>query len=144
MSLNMTRAEREEFLAGLHVGVISIEDAGRAPLAAPIWYDFDPNVGVWVLTGPQSKKGVLLEKTRRFSLVAQAEDMPYRYVSVEGPIVDIRPADREKDSRPMAHRYFGAEFGDAYVESNDDVSFVYTMQPERWLTVDYGKLGGGS
>ena len=37
--LQMTRAEREAFLAGSHVGVISIEQPDRPPPAVPIWYD---------------------------------------------------------------------------------------------------------
>jgi nitroimidazol reductase NimA-like FMN-containing flavoprotein (pyridoxamine 5'-phosphate oxidase superfamily) len=143
-SLKMTREERETFLAGAHVGVISIEDPGRAPLTAPIWYDYRPESGLWVITGQSSRKGVALDRAGRFSLVAQQEDMPYRYVSVEGPIIEAREADKEKDTRPMAHRYFGTEFGDAYVDgqTGDETSFVYRMQPERWLTVDYSKLSG--
>ncbi len=143
-SLKMTREEREAFLAGRHVGVISIEEPGRAPLTAPIWYDYTPESGLWVITGKSSRKGVLLERAGRYSLVAQQEDMPYKYVSVEGPIVEAREADKEKDSRPMAHRYFGVEFGDAYVDNptGDDTNFVYRMQPERWLTIDYSKLTG--
>jgi hypothetical protein len=62
-------------------------------------------------------------------------------VSVEGPIVETRPADREKDSRRMAHRYFGPELGDLYTDSqSDDSSLVFTMRPERWRTVDYSQL----
>ena len=143
-SLKMTREEREAFLAGLHVGVISIEEPGRAPLTAPIWYDYTPESGLWVITGVSSRKGVLLERAGRYSLVAQQEDMPYKYVSVEGPIVEAREADKEKDSRPMAHRYFGVEFGDAYIDNptGDYTNFVYRMQPERWLTIDYSKLTG--
>ena len=81
----------------------------------------------------------------RFAICAQVEQPPaYRYVSVEGPVIDVRPADREKDTRPMARRYFGAELGDAYVASQSDEgqSLVFTMRPERWRTVDYAKLGG--
>ena len=146
-SLRMTKQERDAFLAGQHVGVISIDDPGRAPLTAPIWYDYTPEAGVWIITGSSSKKGVALEKAGRFSLVAQQEDMPYKYVSVEGPVVEVRPADRDSDTRPMAHRYFGKEMGDAYVDSPSDgeeASCVYRMQPERWLTVDYAKLTQGS
>ena len=36
----MTRAEREAFLAALHVGIISIAETGRGPLAVPIWYAY--------------------------------------------------------------------------------------------------------
>lgn len=143
MSLNMTREERESFLAGLHVGVISIEDPGRGPLSAPIWYDYDPAIGVWVLTEPGSKKGVALEQAGRFTLVAQTEDVPYKYVSVEGPVVETRIADREQDTRPMARRYFGEKLGDAYVDGGETgTSQVYVMRPERWLTLDYTKLSG--
>ena len=60
-------------------------------------------------------------------------------------MTDVRKADREKDGRPMAHRYLGKEFGDAYVEGNAaDGSNVYVIQPETWLTLDYGKLGASS
>lgn len=34
----MTPDEREAFLGGVHVGVLAIEEAGRGPLAVPIWY----------------------------------------------------------------------------------------------------------
>lgn len=141
MSLKMTQEEREAFLADLHVGVISIEDPGRGPLTVPIWYDYRPATGLWIITSRTSRKGIALDKAGRFSLVAQTEQAPYKYVSVEGPIVDVRPADKEVDTRPMAHRYLGAEFGNAYVDSqSDDGAAVYVMRPQRWLTVDYTKL----
>ncbi len=143
MSLAMTREEREAFLADLHVGVISIEQPDAPPLSVPIWYGYAPETGVWVITGESSAKGKLLQKAGRFTLVAQTEQPPaYRYVSVEGPIVETRAADRERDLRPMAHRYFGARLGDAYTASGSDQDqLVFVMQPERWRTVDYRKMG---
>jgi hypothetical protein len=146
MKLNMTVAERHAFLADPHVGVISIEQPEKAPLAVPIWYDFRPEVGVWVITASTSQKGRLLQQAGRYSLCAQTEEPPaYRYVSVEGPIVLTREADLEEDRRPMAHRYFGPELGDLYLsgQSHADEQ-VFVMRPERWRTIDYGKLGGGS
>ncbi len=144
MSLTMNREEREAFLMGLHVGVISIEQEGAPPLSVPIWYDYRPDVGVWVITGEKSAKGRALAAAGRFTLVAQEETPPaYKYVSVEGSVIETRTADRETDTRPMAHRYFGKELGDAYIaaQSEEDGSLVFTMQPERWRTVDYTKLG---
>jgi hypothetical protein len=45
----------------------------------------------------------------------------------------------------MAHRYFGAQQGDAYIDSQSGHgNSVYVMRPEIWRTVDYGKLTGGS
>ena len=67
--------------------------------------------------------------------------LPYKYVSVEGPIVAVEAADLERDRRPLARRYLGTEVGDSYIESTRDVAgnVLVRMRPERWLTVDYAK-----
>jgi hypothetical protein len=144
MTFAMTRQEREQFLAALHVGIISIAEDGRGPLTVPVWYAYQPGGELRVLTASASRKGRLLERARRFSLCAQTETPPYRYVSVEGPVVAIAPADVERDLRPLARRYLGAEAGDAYIAATrdqhaDDV--LIRMRPERWLTADFGKAG---
>ena len=142
MSITMTRTEREAFLAEVHVGVISVERANAAPLCVPIWYDYAPDTGVWVITGGQSQKGRALAAAGRFSLCAQVETPPfYRYVSVEGPI-ELADADRERHLRPLARRYLGVEGGDRYTETSAGApgeTLLVTLRPERWLTVDYGK-----
>jgi nitroimidazol reductase NimA-like FMN-containing flavoprotein (pyridoxamine 5'-phosphate oxidase superfamily) len=142
----MTRAEREAFLADVHVGVISIEQPDGPPLAVPIWYDYAPEVGVRVITDRGSQKGRALEAAGRFTLVAQTEEPPaYRYVSVSGPIVEVVPADLETHRRPMALRYFGPGLGDLYAESAPgEDNLIFTMRPERWRTVDYGKILPGA
>ena len=147
MSLTMSRQERESFLAGVHVGVISIAEEGRGPLTVPIWYGYEPGGDLWIVTERSSRKGRLLEKARRFALVAQTEAPPYKYVSVEGRVVSIAPADLERDLRPLAHRYLGRERGDGYSEATGgsearDESVVVRMRPERWLTTDYAKQFG--
>jgi len=99
MSLAMNEHERQEPLAGVHIGVIAIERADGPPLTVPIWYGYEPGGLVWIITGAESLKGRLLNAARRFSLCAQTEEPPfYKYVSVEGPIVDVAPA--ELRSRP--------------------------------------------
>src|SRR5688572_9551941 len=141
MSLAMSEHERQEFLAGVHVGAISIERAEGPPLTVPIWYGYEPGGLVWILTGGDSVKGRLLQAAGRFSLCAQTEKPPfYRYVSVEGPIVDVRPADLEADRRPLAHRYFGPEMGDAYLaNAGAHGGLKYYMRTTRWWSVDYAK-----
>jgi nitroimidazol reductase NimA-like FMN-containing flavoprotein (pyridoxamine 5'-phosphate oxidase superfamily) len=141
MSLAMTKEEREAFLADVRVGVISVAEDGHGPLTVPIWYFYDPGGEVRIITARGSRKGKLLERAGRFSLCAQTETPPYKYVSVEGPIVAVEVADLERDRRPLAHRYLGAERGDRYIESTRDVvgNVLIRMRPERWLTVDYAK-----
>ncbi len=136
----MTKDEREKFLAALHVGVIGIEHEGRPPLVVPIWYSYEPGEEVKILTHRESLKAQCLTKSARFSLCAQSEALPYKYVTVEGPVTGTRPSNIEEDTRPLARRYLGKTMGDAYVEDGDDSnSVVITMKPERWYTVDYGK-----
>jgi PPOX class probable F420-dependent enzyme len=146
MSTAMSRSEREAFLAGVHVGVISIEEPGRGPLTAPIWYGYEPGGEVVVITGRDSRKGRLLAKAPRISLVAQNEAPPYKYVSVEGPVTYFGDADLEATGRRLAHRYLGPQQGDAYLAataSDPMPTVVVRMRPARWLTVDYTKEFGG-
>jgi len=75
----------------------------------------------------------------QFSLCAQSESLPYKYVSIEGTAM-ISPADKELHSRPMAHRYLGVKGGDSYVESESGDSVRVSTTPERWFTVDYSKI----
>jgi nitroimidazol reductase NimA-like FMN-containing flavoprotein (pyridoxamine 5'-phosphate oxidase superfamily) len=137
---SMTRAEREAFLADVHVGVLAIEDPGRGPLALPIWYlveDGDVLIGM----GGASRKAELLGRAGRATLTVQTEEPPYRYVSVEGPIViETHP----RDDFEMASRYLGPELGRWYADNNasTDQSVVVRLSPERWLTKDFGKVIG--
>jgi nitroimidazol reductase NimA-like FMN-containing flavoprotein (pyridoxamine 5'-phosphate oxidase superfamily) len=144
MSLAMTKSERESFLAGVHVGIISIPEGGRGPLTVPIWYGYQPGGELWFVTERDSRKAKLFSNGTRLSLCAQTESLPYKYVSVEGPITSIDPADLERHTRPLAHRYLGTELGDRYVERTQggdarSDSVVVRVRVERWLTVDYAK-----
>ncbi|HXX48484.1 MAG TPA: pyridoxamine 5'-phosphate oxidase family protein [Myxococcota bacterium] len=144
-SLTMTRAEREAFLAAVRVGVLSIADGARGPLAVPVWYGYEPGGELWFVTDRDSRKGKLLLLVDRVSLCAQTETPPYKYVSIEGPIAAIERADLERHRRALAHRYLGRELGDRYIagsSAEDDGSIVVRVKTERWLTVDYGKAFG--
>ncbi len=143
MSLAMSREERQAFLAGLHVGVVSVADGGRrAPLTVPIWYRYEPGSAVTFVSGGTSRKVQRMRETGRFSLCVQAEDPPYKYVTVEGPVVAIDPLD-EEERRSIARRYLGPEAGDAYIVATAgevEGYVVVRMRPEHWLSADYGKL----
>ena len=117
----MTAAEREQFLAGVHVGVLSaaVGTAGGT-LAVPVWYTYQPGGLLTVLTGRRSRKAAVIRAAGRFGVCAQDDSPPYRYVSVEGPVVseeDLDPAER----LTMARRYLGPAGGDRYVTANPDL-----------------------
>ena len=141
----MTIAEREAFLAGVHVGVLAVADAGRAPLTVPVWYSYEPGGLVSIITGRASRKSVRIEAEQRLSLCVQTETAPYQYVSVEGPVVQVDPTVDPAERKALAYRYLGPEFGDLYLaatEADAAEDLVVRMHPEHWLTVDYHKQFG--
>lgn len=142
MSLTMSVEEREQFLAGVHVGIVSIPRASKGPLAIPIWYDYEPGEEPWMITNQSSIKGKLLAKADRISLCVQSEVAPYQYVSIEGPYSITQPKDGQLLS--MAVRYLGEEQGKMYAGGSSsaegpDNSIIVTITPETWYSVDYSK-----
>ena len=138
----MSQKEKEAYLADLHVGVLAINEPRLGPLTVPIWYDYTPGGRLWMITGTDSRKGRLLKTGERVSLAAQSEAPPYKYVSVEGPITEIKDSSQE-ELLSMAIRYLGEQQGKAYAQANASVSegnsILVSVTPERWLAVDYSK-----
>jgi nitroimidazol reductase NimA-like FMN-containing flavoprotein (pyridoxamine 5'-phosphate oxidase superfamily) len=139
LSTNMSQAEREQFLAEVHVGVLSVAaGAGSGPLTIPVWYSYEPGGLVSVSTGRSTRKASAIGAAGRFSLCAQDERPPYKYVSVEGPAVieEVDLAER----LGLARRYLGTEGGDAFMAANpgtDGGEIVIRMTPEHWLAADF-------
>lgn len=139
MSLKMSQEERENFLAGLHVGVVSIGRGRDAPLTVPIWYDYTPGGKIWMITGESSLKAKALANTRQISLCAQSETPPYQYATVTGTWERRDVA--EGELLAMAIRYLGEEQGKAYAAgSSEEGQLIVEFTPETWLTVDYSKM----
>jgi nitroimidazol reductase NimA-like FMN-containing flavoprotein (pyridoxamine 5'-phosphate oxidase superfamily) len=140
MTLAMTRRERESFLAGLHVAIVAVEEPGRSPLVTPVWYSYEPGGAIRFVTARQSHKADLVARSHRLSLIAQTQELPYKYVAVQGSARVLGTAG-EAERRALAHRYLGPEFGDAYMEAAaeaDDV--VVELIPDTWRTVDFSKM----
>jgi PPOX class probable F420-dependent enzyme len=133
---NMSTEQREAFLAGLHVGILSIQRTDKGPLALPIWYQYEDGQ-VLIHMARESVKAKLLRRHGRATMTVQDETPPYRYVMVEGPVT---VAHEGRDISSMAIRYLGDELGRQYAADNPvtDESVVARLTPERWLTTDYG------
>ena len=145
MSLAMTPAEREAFLAEVHVAVVTVaDDDGRGPLAIPLWYDYQPGGEIVLVTDANSRKAQLIRKAGRVTVCAQTQEMPYRYASVEGPVTAIEDTVTVEQRWELARRYLGREGADGYIEATRDVTdhmCAIHIRPEHWLTRDYTKAG---
>src|ERR1700722_11508878 len=133
----MSHAEREQFLAEAHVGVLSVDAGpGSGPLTIPVWYGYEPGGPVSVSTDRSTRKARAIAAAGRFSLCTQDEQPPYKYVTVEGPAVIEDASDAER--LELARRYLGPEGGDAFIAANPGGGQVMIkMTPEHWLTRSY-------
>jgi uncharacterized protein len=131
--------KREEFLAALHVGVLSVAaENGRPPASVPIWYDYVPGQNIRVNTGASSRKAKLIKQAGVVTLVVQREEPPYQYVVVEGTVVEATQPTPLEVREEIAIRYLGEEAGRAFVETlKDQESVLFTIRPDRWITADF-------
>lgn len=135
----MTSDEREQYLAGLHVGVIAVERSDRAPLSVPIWYGYEPGGEVLLWTEQESIKHKLISAAGRFAITVQDEQPPYKYVTAEGDVTGVEPAE-DAVVRAIAVRYFGEDAGNQFTDENlTSTSVIIRMRPQRWLSTDYSK-----
>ena len=125
--------------AGVHVGVIAVERPDRAPLAVPIWYGYQPGGEVLLWTESDSVKHKLIRDAGRFAITVQDENPPYKYVTSEGDVTGIAPAE-DAQVRELAVRYLGQQAGGQFAEQNlTPTSVVIRMRPQRWLSTDYSR-----
>jgi hypothetical protein len=133
-----TETEGQEFLAALHVGVLSVAADGRPPASVPIWYDYTAGGQIRINTGASSRKAKLIEQAGAVTLVVQRDEPPYQYVVVEGTVVETTKPTPLDVREAIAIRYLGEEGGRAFVRSLEGRdSVLFTVRPDRWLTADF-------
>jgi PPOX class probable F420-dependent enzyme len=138
----MTASDREMFLEQPHVAVLAIARAdGEPPLAGPVWYDYQRGDDVIITISVDSEKAKRLAASPVASVCVQTTDLPYRFVTVSGPVT-LGPAD-SGIRRRIAARYLPAELVDGYLESAEDEAQILTarLTPRSWLSNDFSKLG---
>lgn len=128
----MSPAAREAFLRDPRPAILSIPQDGKGPLSSPVWFDFAPGGDFWIL----------MQVGTCVSLCAQEETRPYKYVTVEGPVVAVESYNAGT-LQAMATRYLGEEGGATYVDAMREslergLGVKVTVRLERWLSADYG------
>jgi hypothetical protein len=74
-------------------------------------------------------------------MCVQHEDFPYKYVSVEGTVVQADQPPSAEQMLAIARRYLPEELAQRFVGaelSNPESQLVlYTIRPDRWLSTDF-------
>jgi len=142
----LTDQERQAFLAERHVGVLSVAGGGdRPPHTTPVWYAYQPGGNLTFFTGTQgrrSRKTDLIQNTGVLSLTVQREEFPYKYVTVEGAVVQTDRPPSAAQVLAVVRRYLPEDQAQGFVSAELDhpaPEFVlFTIRPDRWLTFDFG------
>jgi nitroimidazol reductase NimA-like FMN-containing flavoprotein (pyridoxamine 5'-phosphate oxidase superfamily) len=120
----------------------------RPPLAFPIWYGHRPGGEITYYTQrtePKSRKLRLLHAGSVVTLVVQREEPPYRYVTVEGTVVEVNEAPTAEQMLAIVSRYLSEDDARAYL--NNEMASVanlvlFTIRPDRWAGFDFGEDAG--
>src|ERR671921_368774 len=141
----MTEGGRQEFLAGRHVGVVSVARGdARPPHSTPVWYAYEPggNISFFTSTqGRRSRKAELVREAGVLSFLVQREEFPYGYVTVEGTVVgEDRPPSAEQ-VLAVVRRYLPEEqaqwFADSDLRQPTPEFVLFAFTPDRWLSFDF-------
>ena len=147
----MTEDERQAFLAGRHVGVVSVARGdGRPPHSTPVWYTYEPGGNISFFTGTQgrrSRKAGLVREAGVLSFLVQHEEFPDRYVTVEGTVVGEDRPPSEEQVLEVVRRYLPEEqarwFADSELRQPSSEFVLFTVRPDRWLSFDFSDENQG-
>jgi hypothetical protein len=139
----MSRQQREEFLAGVHVGVVSVAGAeGRPPTSVPTFYAYQPGGAITMFTGTQRRTPQRIERIKEagvVTLVAQREAMPPAYVTVEAELLEVGPPTPEQ-MLTIVRRYMPEEHAQQFVQGElgdaENTVTLFTFRPTRWFSSD--------
>ncbi|SEH00003.1 Pyridoxamine 5'-phosphate oxidase [Nonomuraea solani] len=140
MNAWMTVEERESFLAGTRIGVLSVAE-GEVPLSVPIWYGYEPGGDIRISTPEGSRKLRAVRAAGQAGFTVQQEAMPYRYVSVEGSVAGYEATD-PAEYLEWSIRYLGDDDGRRFFQAIEEgLSGWVTvrLRPGKWRTYDFGK-----
>lgn len=149
MPRRLTDQKQQQFLGETHIAVSSIpSDDERPPLTIPVWYGYQPGGDVTYYThrtDPPSRKLRLLGAGTPVSVCVQREELPYKYVTVEGTVVDVNDDPSVNQMLAIVRRHLPEEAAHAYVAGeaeNPDIALVlFTIRPDRWSSFDFGVEG---
>ena len=80
------------------------------------------------------------------SLSVQREEFPYKYVTVEGTVVQVDRPPSAEQMLAVARRYLPEEAAQGFVKAElqhpSSELVLFTIRPDRWLTADFAEGDG--
>ena len=139
MPARMSPSQRERFLRGRHVAVLTTLAADGAPVPTPIWYLYRDGT-FYFRTASNAVKAENVRRDPRVSICVQDERPPYKAVVAYGT-AQIEEQ-QEWLNRAIPRRYLGFIGAMGYertarqaIQQGPEVALV--VRPDRWASFDF-------
>jgi PPOX class probable F420-dependent enzyme len=114
------------------IASLATVNAESIPQVTPVWCDFD-GTHVLVNTARGRKKARNLERNKRVALAIMDPQNPYRYLGIQGRVVEMTENGAEPHIDKMAKKYLGK---DKYpYRQPGEVRVLVKIAPEKVHTV---------
>jgi PPOX class probable F420-dependent enzyme len=103
-----------------------------SPQVTPVWCDFDGKV-VRVNSAKGRVKDKNMRRNKKVALSLQDPDNPYRYVAIQGEVVEITENGADAHIDALAKKYLGK---DRYpYRGSGEVRVIYKIRPNKVHTM---------
>lgn len=110
-----------------HVATVSEQGV---PQVTPVWVEYD-GAHVLINSAKGRKKDRNLRAQPVIALSLQDPDNPYRYVGLQGKIVEITEAGGYDHINKLSHKYSGQD----YPKNPGEIRVIYKIDPTRVWTM---------
>lgn len=139
MPARLNKQQRDAFLRGRHVAVLTTIAPDGAPVSAPIWYLYRGG-NFYFRTADSAARTSNIRRDPRVCICVQDERPPYKSVIAHGG-AEIRPGD-ERLAREIPRHYLGFVGAIGYqqasrgaIERGTEITLM--VRPRRYSTFDY-------
>ena len=110
--------------------VATVNDDG-IPQVTPVWVDHDDS---YVLINSQKgrKKDRNMRENAQVALSIQDPDNAYRYLGIQGRVIEITEEGAEAHIHKLSHKYNGRDYPNL---NPGDVRVIYKIEPTRVWTM---------
>ncbi|MCY3413263.1 MAG: PPOX class F420-dependent oxidoreductase [Candidatus Heimdallarchaeota archaeon] len=117
--------EYQYLFKGKHFAHIASINPDGSPQVTPVWVDLKDDL-VLINTAKGRKKDRNLQLNSPVALSIQDSNDPYKYISIQGIVVDRILKNAETHIINLAQRYFGRDFKRA----EDEVRIIIAIEPK--------------
>ena len=111
----------------VHVATI---DSDSSPQVTPVWVDHEDGL-ILINSAKGRKKDRNLRARSQVGLSVQDPDNAYRYLGIQGAVVEITEAGGDAHIHKLSHKYNGRD----YPLTEGEVRVIYKIEPQRVWTM---------